>query len=472
MSKTSPTDPSVVIPPKVTPAALALWAQSEARKVATDLVGVRVPVLMLKGPDLQMRLYGTPAAYASSDVDVLVPKGHAERARARLLRKGWTFSPDNGVLWRLSRAAAFDRDGFRLDLHWGLHAAHLPAWSLRKLERRLWAGATRGPSGMLEPDAESLLVFLAVHVVGHGFERPPWIENVRRAADLVADWDRVWAIAREARVEGAVRRSLSGREPDTRVPLLDGVWGSFISHASWIVRGHFLPPSVRGRIRGAAALAREGFGVIGYRRKVRIAGDLELLVPAGVFQPWRITEELAGLGVEVIQGIPHPVVVDVGTGAGGVALLIARARPDADVRATDLSSRAVAAAKTNARRLGLENVGVHVGDLLRPLPRRLRGRVDAIVTNVPADPPSARLPAGGHDPRHALVGQDPDGLGLLRELAAQAGPFLRPGGKLVVMVLEWQWEALETELRSIGYRPAATRASGVVAHLFGVVERL
>ena len=217
MSKASENE-SFVVPPRITPAALALWAQAEARKVATDLGGIGIPVMMLKGPDLQMRLYGTPAAYASGDVDVLVTRAHAERARGRLVEQGWTFSTDNGVLWRLSGAAAFARDGFTLDLHWGLHAAHLPAWTLQRLERRLWERAARGPSGMLEPDAESLMVYLAVHVVGHRFERPQWQENVKRAADLVSDWERVQVIAQEARVEGAVQRALAAREPDPANP--------------------------------------------------------------------------------------------------------------------------------------------------------------------------------------------------------------------------------------------------------------
>ena len=68
MSKTSRTEPGTAIPPRITPAALALWARAEARKVADDLGGIGIPVLMLKGPDLQMRLYGTPVAYASGTV--------------------------------------------------------------------------------------------------------------------------------------------------------------------------------------------------------------------------------------------------------------------------------------------------------------------------------------------------------------------------------------------------------------------
>jgi methylase of polypeptide subunit release factors len=44
---------------------------------------------------------------------------------------------------------------------------------------------------MLEPDPESLLVFLAVHVVGHRFERPQWTENVGPRSHCGQDRPRV-----------------------------------------------------------------------------------------------------------------------------------------------------------------------------------------------------------------------------------------------------------------------------------------
>jgi len=246
------------VDPGLSGVATALWVQGEGRKAAEELRRAGVRVLLLKGPDLQQRLYGTPAAYASGDVDVLIPPRSAARARSALVRAGWVFSPDNGVLWRLSRAAAFDRESFRLDLHWGLHAAHLPAWSLRSLEDRLWRGARPGRSGMLEPDTESLLVFLAVHVVGHGFERSDWGENVHRAAALVEDWAEVWEIAREARVQGAVHAALEDRH-GSDAPILDGAWGRTVSLATWIGRGHFIPPAERDRMRRWVALVRERF---------------------------------------------------------------------------------------------------------------------------------------------------------------------------------------------------------------------
>src|SRR5688572_15622069 len=100
------------------PVALALWAQAESRRLAGEFDAAGVRPLLLKGPDLQARLYGTPAAYPSTDVDILVPRAQATAARELLAGSGWTFDRSNGVLWWMDAAAAYERDGFCLDLHW------------------------------------------------------------------------------------------------------------------------------------------------------------------------------------------------------------------------------------------------------------------------------------------------------------------------------------------------------------------
>jgi HemK-like putative methylase len=468
MSKTSRTEPGTAIPPRITPAALALWAQAEGRKVADELGGIGIPVLMLKGPDLQMRLYGTPVAYASGDVDVLVPRSQVERARAALGQSGWIFSTDNGVLWRQSRAASFDSDGFRLDLHWGLHAAHLPAWSLRSLERRLWAGATRGSSGMLEPDPESLLVFLAVHVVGHRFERPQWTENVKRAAELVSDWDRVWVIARESRVEGAVRRALAEQEQHTRVPLLDGVSGQAIEALTWIGRGHFLSANAREAVKESLALRREGYGLLGWAkiRSVPFAGR-PFLVPNGVFKPRKVSLPLVDMGLEAIADKTDPRVVEVGTGSGAIAVTIAGERPDSKVYGIDISHRAIAWARRNGRRLGVENVRFLRGSLLEPLPASVAARVSLVVANIPFIPPKDGPAFAGVGPMSTITGPSADGLAFVRDLARQAMHALEPGGRLLLQLADWQWQVLLEELDAFGYRCIDHRP-GVPA--FGVAE--
>src|SRR4051794_17331986 len=111
---------SVSSDPHLVAVARALWAQGSARSVILRLQKAGLRVLILKGPELQWRLYGTPAEYASSDVDVLVHRSDGARARQLLVGWGWRFEPTNSVLWRVSRAATYERGGFRLDLHWGL----------------------------------------------------------------------------------------------------------------------------------------------------------------------------------------------------------------------------------------------------------------------------------------------------------------------------------------------------------------
>ncbi|HEX9123061.1 MAG TPA: peptide chain release factor N(5)-glutamine methyltransferase [Actinomycetota bacterium] len=159
---------------------------------------------------------------------------------------------------------------------------------------------------------------------------------------------------------------------------------------------------------------------------------LTLEVRPGVFVPRPETEVLVEIALAELGDAEDPVVVDVGTGTGAVALALKQERPDATVFATDLSSEAVALARANAERLGLD-VSVLEGDLLAPLPKELRGWVDLVVSNPPyvtADE-YASLPSEVRaDPPLALVG----GTEIHERLAAEALRWLRDGGVLVLEV--------------------------------------
>src|SRR4051794_33829244 len=235
--------------------AFALRAQSTGREVGELFAGESIPALALKGPELQERLFGNPAAYVSGDIDILVRRRDAARARDLLIWSGWKFDPGNGFLWRLSRAATYERQGVSVDLHWGLHAAHLTGRSLRFLERDLWSRASRGQSVLFIPDEDALFVFLALHAAGHRFERPQWRAAALRAANEVRDWNRVWAVADRAGVRSAVCAVLE-TDPTVgeRLSLLDGVKGTLESSATWVLRGHFLPARIRGILRKARTL--------------------------------------------------------------------------------------------------------------------------------------------------------------------------------------------------------------------------
>lgn len=157
-----------------------------------------------------------------------------------------------------------------------------------------------------------------------------------------------------------------------------------------------------------------------------------LEVRPGVFVPRPETEILVEAALETLGPAEEPVVVDVGTGTGAVALAVKDERPGATVLATDLSPEAVELARANALRLGLD-VDVREGDLLDPVPEELRGWVDLVVSNPPYVrpedyddlPPEVRA-----DPVLALVG----GVEVYERLAAEALRWLRDGGVLAVEI--------------------------------------
>jgi methylase of polypeptide subunit release factors len=444
--------------PRIAAVALALSSQAETRRLVRELGSGGVPVLLLKGPDLQQRLYGTPAAYVSGDVDLLIPRAAAKRARAILERNGWRFEPENGVLWRLSAAATFERQGFRADVHWGIHAAHLPAWSLRRLERSLWRGASVGHSGAREPAPEPLFVFLAVHAAGHRFERREWTRNVELAAADVRDWERVRRIARDARVIGAVRSAMRQHRPGDTTPLLDGLIGRAIWYGTYVARGHVVPRSARDRLRERVSTYRQGFGWRAGAPHIVEFEHLSLEVSPGVFDPQPISAGAVHLAEELLSDIERPVIVDVGTGCGAVSFLALRRWPRAEIQATDLSSRAIACARRNAARLDAAGIRFAQGHLLDPLPQGLHGRVDLLFSNLPYVSSFWGKDTGGWTvPTETIYGPDPDGLGLMRELASRATFLLRNGGYWIFQLGDSQWDYFADYLQGVGLKPLAPK---------------
>ena len=116
----------------------------------------------------------------------------------------------------------------------------------------------------------------------------------------------------------------------------------------------------------------------------------EFLVTPAVLIPRPETELLVETSLELLKDVERPLIVDVGTGSGCIALSLAFERPDAEVHATDISEPALEVARENARRLGLEcRVAFHHGNLLEPV-AHLAGRIALVVSNPPYVDPSER----------------------------------------------------------------------------------
>jgi release factor glutamine methyltransferase len=137
---------------------------------------------------------------------------------------------------------------------------------------------------------------------------------------------------------------------------------------------------------------------------------LELDVDPRVLIPRPETEHVVEAALSLPAGAR---VVDVGTGSGAIALALADERPDLRVLGTESSPGALAVARANVARLGLP-VELVEGELLEPV----GGPVDAVVSNPPYVADGEPLaPELGYEPHAALYG-GPDGLDVLRRLAA------------------------------------------------------
>lgn len=187
-------------------------------------------------------------------------------------------------------------------------------------------------------------------------------------------------------------------------------------------------------------------------------GGVTLRVDGRALIPRPETEWLLRLALEALNGLDAPRVLDVGTGTGALALGIKAARPDATVTATDLSGEALALARENAA-LNSLNVTFLEGNLLTGL----SGPFDLIVSNPPYLPDTDRAQAQAEvrfDPDLALYA-GPDGLDVVRPLAAQAKAALSEGGVLLLELDPRNAPAFAAELRALGW------TAGVLPDLTG-----
>jgi release factor glutamine methyltransferase len=163
---------------------------------------------------------------------------------------------------------------------------------------------------------------------------------------------------------------------------------------------------------------------------------LSLEVGPGVFVPRPETEVVAGWAIDRLRemDVTSPVVVDLGTGSGAIALSIAQEVALAQVHAVEIDPGAYGWARKNILEHGQGRTSLHPEDLADCLPE-LNGQVDLVISNPPYIPPGAipRDPeVRDYDPSRALYGSGDDGLDEVRAVERTARRLLRPGGFVAV----------------------------------------
>jgi release factor glutamine methyltransferase len=162
--------------------------------------------------------------------------------------------------------------------------------------------------------------------------------------------------------------------------------------------------------------------------------DLDLITDERALIPRPETECLVEKAIDLLTAHPHPLIADIGTGSGAIAVTLAKHLPSAMLIATDLSPDAIDLARSNARQHDVETrLDFRVGNLLQPI----NESVDLIAANLPyvndKDWPYMARTIRGHEPQLAFTG-GPDGLTLIRQFIHDAPRCIKPHGFILMEI--------------------------------------
>jgi release factor glutamine methyltransferase len=162
---------------------------------------------------------------------------------------------------------------------------------------------------------------------------------------------------------------------------------------------------------------------------------MDFVVTPAVLIPRPETEHVVETVLPLARGLSKPRIVDVGTGSGCIAIVLASELPQAEVHATEISPEANEIAHANAARHQLERrIHFHHTDLLQGLES---SAFDLVVSNPPyvgeSEADQVQLEVRKFEPRNAVFA-GPSGLEVIERLIPQAQRALKPGGWLVMEV--------------------------------------
>jgi release factor glutamine methyltransferase len=180
---------------------------------------------------------------------------------------------------------------------------------------------------------------------------------------------------------------------------------------------------------------------------------LELHVGPGVFIPRPETEQLVELAIESIKKIEKPLVVDLCSGSGAIAISLATELEGSRVFSVELSEQAFEFLSNNYQKYGLDTKSAKNADLANAFDE-LEAQVDLVISNPPYIPDSAvpvDLEVQLHEPSLALYGGE-DGLDVIRRISDRALYLLKPSGLLLLEHADTQAQAISQLLLNQGWQ--------------------
>lgn len=209
--------------------------------------------------------------------------------------------------------------------------------------------------------------------------------------------------------------------------------------SGWLIGNPTVPPQAADIFRQMVARRERGEPLQHIEGTVQF-GPLVLRSDSRALIPRPETERLWELSVELIRGSAAPVIIDVCTGSGNLALALKHTFPTARVIGIDISPRALVLAQENAAITGLD-VEFLEGDLFSALPRELHRNAALVISNPPyvtvAELEDLPADVRDYEPTHALV-SGPAGTEILARIALEAIDWLGPGGVIACEIGETQ----------------------------------
>ena len=158
------------------------------------------------------------------------------------------------------------------------------------------------------------------------------------------------------------------------------------------------------------------------------------IVNKNVLIPRPETEVLIDISIEELKNVNNPIILDIGTGSGCIAITIALEIPSSTIIAIDIDERAISVAKNNIEKHGVKNIEFVVTDIFH---KKINKKADMLISNPPyiskEEVPGLMKDVKNYEPSIALTDNN-DGLMFYRKIAEIMPSILKENGSAIMEV--------------------------------------